>query len=211
LDDGFAKVFPYVFPFLFAGMWLFVTTILAVKAGWYDLARKYPNRDEKPILRTLFQSGRMSSVSMSSILRLEVCASGLRIGIWKLFGPFSRDFLVPWNEIHVERKNGILWGTAKLTFGGGPQDLVLMDYLANRLARSVPGRWPETGSFAKDTLGQAVWSTFKVWGVGMAFVGAFFTFVPWIFSGKPVTEMYVPCAILTGIAAVVMFLQRIRN
>jgi hypothetical protein len=192
-------------------MWLFVTTILAREAGWYDLARKYPNRDEEPILRTVFQSGRMSKVSMSGILRLEVCPSGLRIGIWKLFGPFSRDFFVPWDEIRVERKNGILWRTAKLTFGHGPCNLVLMDYLTNRLARSAAGRWPETGPFAKDTLGQAGWSAFKAWAIGMAFCGAFFTFVPWILSGKPVIEMYIPCAILTGIAAAIMFVQRIRN
>jgi hypothetical protein len=38
-------------------------------------------------------------------LKLSPCSSGLRLGIVRLFGPFCRDFLVPWDEISVVRKD----------------------------------------------------------------------------------------------------------
>ena len=42
---------------------------------------------------------------MQGILKIGVCPSGLRIGIMRAFGPFSRNFFVPWEEIKVERKH----------------------------------------------------------------------------------------------------------
>jgi hypothetical protein len=121
LDNNISGFFPILFPLLFAGFWLLVTTVLMTMAGWFDLARKYPNRDDPALLRLRFQSGRMGSflggVSMSGILRLEACQTGLRVGMWKLFGPFCRDFFVPWNEIQIKRKYWIVWKVANLEFG----------------------------------------------------------------------------------------------
>jgi hypothetical protein len=54
---------------------------------------------------------------MLGVLKFSVCPSGLRIGIMRIFGPFCRDFLVPWNEITVTRSDRVFWTVAKLSFG----------------------------------------------------------------------------------------------
>ena len=35
----------------------------------------------------------------------------------RIFGPFCRDFLVPWSEITVTRSDRVVWKVAKLSFG----------------------------------------------------------------------------------------------
>ncbi|HEY5347424.1 MAG TPA: hypothetical protein VIJ72_04465, partial [Rhizomicrobium sp.] len=59
---------PILFPLFFAGLWLFVTTILGAISGWYSLARKYPDRPEDAVLTLRFQSGSVGLVSMRGIL-----------------------------------------------------------------------------------------------------------------------------------------------
>jgi len=54
---------------------------------------------------------------MRSILNLDVCPSGLRVGMMRLFGVFCRDFFVPWDQISVVRKRRLFWREAKLVFG----------------------------------------------------------------------------------------------
>jgi hypothetical protein len=194
--------------------WLFVVHMLAEKAGWYRLAKKYPNRDEEAALKLRFQSGWLGGVSMSSILRVEACPSGLRVGIWKLFGPFSHDFFVPWNEISVERTKRNFWKVAVLSLGNGDDDLTLFDFVANRLARSVPNHWPEQGEFRPDTDFVALRIAFTHWFVGMAFIIGFFTLAPALMSGKlgivppVIPEMF---GAMLGLFALREFLLRTRE
>jgi len=108
MQSDLPKYFPILFPFFFAAMWLGISTVLALKAHWFELARRYPDRTEEASLRLRFQSGRMSGVAMSGVLTLDVCATGLRVSIWRLFGPFSRPFFVPWNELTVTRRKMFL-------------------------------------------------------------------------------------------------------
>ena len=215
MTDAQGREFATFFPFIFIGMWLAITTILAVKARWFGLVREYPDRDEQPNLSLGFQSGSMSGVSMSGILRLEACPSGLRVGIWRMFGPFSRKFFVPWNEITVERKNRIFWKVAKLQFGNDVGNLTLVDNVANRLARSTAS-WPESGPFPAETAAEAFWSVFKVWFVGTALAATFFTVAPRLSS--PDARAYPPVAvailfpaIVFGVRALFSFFARIRN
>ena len=92
--------FPVVFPFLFVALWLTITTILGVLSGWFRLMATFPNQPGEPLLRVRGQSGSMAlGIGMKSILTLSVCSSGLRVGITRVFGPFCRDFFVPWEAI----------------------------------------------------------------------------------------------------------------
>src|SRR4051794_6773901 len=96
--------FMTVFPFFFVGLWLFVTTVLGFLSGWFDLQRHYPKGDEPALLTLRWRSGSMGmGVSLSGILTLSACSSGLRIGIFRLFGLFQRPFFVPWDEIEAEQ------------------------------------------------------------------------------------------------------------
>ncbi|MGO9485421.1 MAG: hypothetical protein ACLPX9_12675 [Rhodomicrobium sp.] len=153
MDDLVKQHFAIFFPVFFAAMWLTVTSLLGLLSGWYFLMNKYPDRYEEPLLRAKYQSGSMGlGVSMSCILTISVCRSGLRVGIMRLFGPFCRDFFVPWEEIRVRRLNRFLFSLAELEFGDFSfWKLKIMAGLANRLASAAQGRWPEPGQFPKET------------------------------------------------------------
>ncbi|WP_095081571.1 hypothetical protein [Mesorhizobium sophorae] len=108
-EQNFAVFFPL--------FWLAITTFLAVLSGWFRLMAKFPNQSEEQLLRIRGQSGSMGlGVSMQGILALSVCPSGLRVGIMRVFGPFCRDFLVPWEAIRVTRKNVLFGPVARAVF-----------------------------------------------------------------------------------------------
>jgi hypothetical protein len=130
---------------LFPLLWLLVTTILALASGWFRLAKAYPDRPEKPLLQLTGQSGMMGPrINMRGVLRLGVCPSGLRIGIARLLGPFSKDFLVPWEAVSVSRGKTLFWRFAKLSFGRPETGaLTLREGIADTLAEAAGRRWPE--------------------------------------------------------------------
>ena len=209
--NNISAFFPVLFLPLFAGFWLLVTTVLMTLAGWFDLARTYPDRADPALLKLRFQSGRMGSflggVSMSGILRLEACDAGLRVGIWKLFGPFCRDFFVPWSEIQIHRKRWIAWNVANLEFGV-TGNLELFDYTANRIWRAVPQYWPEDGSIPVETHTQAFGEAFKLWLLGTILAGSFFAIVPRLISPE---ETFPPLAVAIGFPAVIFGLAALGN
>jgi hypothetical protein len=126
--------------------------ILSLLSGWFGLAERYPDLNEEPVLTLRNQSGSVGSVSMRSVLSLSVCPSGLRIGIMRIFGPFSRDFLVPWNEIAVTRSDRFFWKEAKLSFGQPSNgNLKVFADVADRMARAASNHWPEEGSFPAES------------------------------------------------------------
>jgi hypothetical protein len=135
---------PLYFLIAFPLFWFAVTMMLSLISGWFGLAERYPNLNEEPVITLRNQSGSVGSVSMRSTLHLSVCPSGLRIGIMRIFGPFSRDFLVPWNEITVTRNDRFFWKEAKLSFGRPPNgNLRVLAGLADRMARAAGSNWPE--------------------------------------------------------------------
>jgi hypothetical protein len=112
---------------------------------------RYPDHYEAPILELRRQSGTMGlGVAMGRILKIGVCQSGLRVGIMTLFGPFSRDFFVPWAEIAVVRKTYWIFGWTRLVFGNVGR-LTVSDSVANQLWRANPDGWPEPGEPPKET------------------------------------------------------------
>jgi hypothetical protein len=130
----------------FVLLWLLVCVILGFFSGWYLLMRAFPDRPhEEPLAVFKHESGMLGPVSMSRILRLSPCPSGLRVGIMKLFGPFSKDFLVPWDLIGVSRKKLLVWKYAELSFGTTYGRLRISDLLVDRLWQSAPQNWPEKG------------------------------------------------------------------
>src|SRR5260221_9229730 len=133
-------------------MWLGVTTILSLLSGWFVLASRFPDREAEPIQRFSFQSGMMGfAVGMHGILTLTVCNTGLRVGIMRLFGPFSRDFFVPWENVAITRKNILFEKIAKLQFGNPAiGTLSISAALAGKIARLAGSRWPETGSAPEE-------------------------------------------------------------
>ena len=118
MDDQTGTLFLAIFPFFFIAMWLAVTAMIGLLSGWFTLQNRYPNNDEPALLTLRSQSGMMGKrAGMNGILTLSACPSGLRIGIWRVFGLFQRPFLVPWDEITADPKSFFFVPMARLGFG----------------------------------------------------------------------------------------------
>jgi hypothetical protein len=200
------------FPLFFVGLWLTITTILCLLSGWFPLMARYPNRpDEQPELRMRYQSGTMGLwVSMRGILSLSVCSSGLRIGMMRLFGPFARDFFVPWGEIAVVRKTMLFWPMAELRFGNPVVGrLSIRAHVADRLAYAAGERWPEAGPFQRENRLDVIWRLLAEWAVSTAIAALVFTLVPLFYAPQqarlPISVTIFFPAILFGLAYIVKY------
>jgi hypothetical protein len=143
MDRSTAILLVLAFPLLFLAIWLAVTTLLALLSGWFALMRIYPDRDEQAVLHMSGQSGSMGmGVNLRGVLTLDVCPSGLPVGIMRAFGPFSRAFLVPWSDISFVRKTMFFTPIARLRLGNAGS-LTIPATVADRMASAAGKNWPE--------------------------------------------------------------------
>jgi hypothetical protein len=142
----FVTIAVALFPLLFIALALGIGSLIGLISGWYSLQSRYPDQPDEPILKLRFQSGMMGQVraNLRNVLTLSACQGGLRVGMWRLMGPFCRDFYVPWQEISVERSPTLFGQGARLTFGSpAVGSLFVSGKLADQLARAAGERWPE--------------------------------------------------------------------
>jgi hypothetical protein len=118
MDRHLPTLFLYVLIPCFIG-WLAIVLILGFLSGWARLQRNFPATPGTSLLTLHMRSGRMGGlgVHMASILTLSACPLGLRVGMWWIFGPFARPFLVPWQQIEVEWRTGFFVPSVRLSFG----------------------------------------------------------------------------------------------
>jgi hypothetical protein len=101
----------------FVLLWLLVTVILGFFSGWYSLMRAFPDRPyEEAVAIFKGESGMVGPVSMHGVLKLSPCTSDLRVGIMKLFGPFEKDFLVPWSANRCVREENARLEICRIVF-----------------------------------------------------------------------------------------------
>jgi hypothetical protein len=203
--------FAIIFPFFFAAMWLAVTTVLALLSGWFRLMEVFPDQSIEPILKLRGQSGTMGlGVSMHGILTLSVCPTGLRVGMMRIFGPFCRTFLVPWESIAVARTTILVWPFAKLQLGHPMVGtLRISTRTADRIAHAAMGHWPEAGPFPVEKRSDTFRRLLAQWAVTTMLAALFFTLVPLAVApsgGRPpiLVAILFP-AIVFGFAFVVRF------
>jgi hypothetical protein len=214
LNSLIEQNFAVFFPLFFAALWLTVSTILAILSGWFRLMARFPNQIVEPLLRIRGQSGSMGlGVSMQGILTLSVCPSGLRVGIMRVFGPFCRDFFVPWEAISITRKNVLLlWPVAKLQFGSpSVGSLTIPAHVANRLARAAMGRWPEIGPLPEEKHRDTLRRLLTQWAVMTCAAALFFTLVPLAVgptgARPPIVVAILFPAIFFGVVAIVRYVR----
>src|SRR5262245_32016131 len=178
---------------------------------------RYPDQTVESSLRIRWQSGMMGmglGVGMGGILTLSVCPSGFRVGMMRVFGPFCRDFFVPWEDIAVIRKTIVVWPVAELRFGTPVVGkLRISAHVADRLARAASGRWPEAGPFPKEKRGDIFRSLLAQWAAATAVAALFFTLVPLAVapsgSRPPILAAILFPAIVFGVGSIVRFIARI--
>ena len=212
MDDLFVRYAPYAFPVFFVGMWLFVSTLLSAFSGWFVLMSRFPNRQQAALLKISHLSGSMGlGVHMNGILTLSACPGGLRVGIWRIFGPFSRDFFVPWSELTIARRNGFFGPRAELQFGRPTIGRLRIDgHIADRLGHAVAGHWPESAPLPPpETMGQIVRRLGFQWLIMTVLAAAFFS-IPLLSAPAnnhpPIVIAILFPAVVFGIATVVRFL-----
>ncbi len=191
-----------------------MTTILSYLSGWFGLMERYPDSDDIPAVTLANQSGSLGLVSMRGVLKLSVCPSGLRIGIMRIFGPFCRDFLVPWNEITVTRSDRVFWKVAKLSFGQPSNGhLRVFADVADRMARVAGKNWPEPGPFPEETVSQSFSRIAKQWAAMTSLAAVFFIVAPRLLAPSaaarpPIVVAILFPAIVFGIGAMVQYFRR---
>ena len=152
VDQQVLYILPLAIPLFFVLIWTGVTTLLGFLSGWFSLMQQFPDRDEKPIVQLNWQSGFMGKVGVNfrNVLRIGVCSSGLRVGVLRIFGPFARDFFVPWHAITAAKKEFWMWQVTELSFGKPEVGrLMVYGYTAGQIAETAKGR-PEIAAVFKD-------------------------------------------------------------
>jgi hypothetical protein len=216
MNASLDQILPLYFLLFFVLLWFAVTVLLGFVSGWYFLMRRFPDRPEDPLRTFKNQSGSIGLVGARSLLTLSVCPGGVRVGMMRIFGPFSKDFFVPWNEMSIIRKDRVMWKVAKISFGDPPVgSLTLMADLADRLARAAGTPWPEPGPFPEETDTQASSRIFKQWAAMTGIAATFFIVAPRLAAPQgaqspPVLAAILFPAVVFGIVALVRYARRPR-
>lgn len=135
-----------LFPVIFLGMWLLVVTLLSRMSGWMTLQNRFTDRPDKSVLVMRAQSGAMGGISLAKVnfsgcLRFDICQMGLRVSVWKIFGPFQKPFFVPWGQIKVSDASIFKFKRHRLRFGTPESGFLI---IANRTAAIIAANSPLT-------------------------------------------------------------------
>jgi len=156
------------------------------------------------------------AVSFGGILTVSVCSSGLRIGVFRVFGPFNRPFFVPWQDISIKRRNR-LWGkTAEFRFGVPViGKLSIRSYVADRLQRTVPDSWPEHELPPPESRQQLFQGVLKQWAFTTSLAATFFIIAPRIIShggaNPPIAVAILFPAVVFGVVAAIQYWRRVSD
>ena len=214
MTDSETALFLSLFPFAFVGMWLFITTMLGVLSGWFALQSQFPRGDEAPLVTFRRLSGSMGlGVNLNGILTLSACPSGLRIAIWRAFGPFQRPFLVPWAEISPESKTRFFMPMARLGLGAPEIGKLTIDAgIWQKLSVHAPaGRRTTAAPLPLVTNQQLARGLALQWAVISAVFVAFFAVVSQLPPGPPPVPLAVFVAfpvIAVGIAQLLRYVRQ---
>ena len=190
-----------LFPVFFVLFWLLTTSLLGLFSGWFQLQQQFPDNDDTPLLRLGGRSGTMSGVNFNGILTLAACRSGLRVGLWKIFGPFQRPFQVPWNEIEAEPVTRFLMPKMRLHFGRpATRKLTISVRTWERLkAASQSVAAPSAATVTRRLAGAFV----AQWAAITILAGSFFYLAPRLLAPDAQPPPQMPLAVCFGFPAIV--------
>ncbi len=100
---------PYLFPFFFIGLWLFICAFFAVISGWLSLARDFRAGQRPEGEKVMNQVKRMGVVRENMVTHMIVSESGLYLYASLLFRFLHPPLLIPWSRVRRARKIKTLW------------------------------------------------------------------------------------------------------
>ena len=160
-------------PVFFIFFWILITALLGAFSGWFKLQARFPSDDETPLLRLRSRSGSMYGINFNGILTFEACASGMRVRLWRLFGPFQRSFQVPWNQIEAEPVTRFFEPKIRLHLGRPEAGRLTIDLRTwERLKAASQGA---TASLSLSTMKRLERGLFRQWLAVTVLVGGFFS------------------------------------
>ena len=161
------------FPLFFIVLWILITALLGVFSGWFKLQARFPSDDETPLLRLRQRSGSMYGINFNGILTFEACTSGLRLRLWRMFGPFQRPFQVPWNQIEAEPVTRFFEPKIRLHLGRPEAGRLTIDLRTwEKLKAASQGT---TAPLPLSTMKRLERGLFRQWLAVALFVGGFFS------------------------------------
>ena len=200
-QDTMPSWFPVFFPVFFVFMWLSITTLLALFSGWFQLRRQFPITGDTPLLKLRMQSGMMGWVNFSGILSFAACQSGLRIGVWRLFGPFSSPFQVPWDQIEAEPVTRFLMPMVRLGLGRPAiRKLTINARTWERLKAASQNIAPPR---ATETTRRVARAFLIQWAAATCLVGSFFYLAPRLAGAATEPTAQIPLIACFGFPAIV--------
>jgi hypothetical protein len=152
-------------------------------------------------------------VSMSGILVLSACRSGLRVAIWRVFGPFCRPFFVPWDEIKVQPRQVLFQKMARLGFGRPEAGVLSINSRAwDKLAAEARLPLGDPRVLPTESGGRFARSLFVQWLLMTSLAAAFFFIAPKLMSpngaeGLPLATCILFPALFFGIAQIFRYVR----
>ena len=135
------------FPIVFGAMWLVITTLLMRLAGWRDIESRFPDQIGLEVIKRWGAvSGSMGKVvpggvQFGNCLVVEVCATGMRVKVWKVLGLFVEPFYVPWISIRAHTDRFLFFRLVRLQFGDPEVGrLALTRGMARKIANASRGQ-----------------------------------------------------------------------
>ncbi|HTR40846.1 MAG TPA: hypothetical protein VMH87_04460 [Pseudomonadales bacterium] len=110
--------FVVLFPFLFVGMWCFVSLAISMLGGWRRLAESFPARGEPSGKQFSMQGGKVGQANYSGCLTIYSSPEGLYLSIMFPFRLGHPPLFIPWDAIHNVKTRRFLW-VESVTFDVG--------------------------------------------------------------------------------------------
>jgi hypothetical protein len=130
-----------LFPVPFAAFWQAITGILGPASGGSACSVPSPTTADRAAAFPVGRDGR-GDAGESSCFTLDIFATGLRISVLRLVGPFQRPSFVPWSNIWVGRRRIIFRRFCELSFGTPVEgNLLLSERTVRRIAAVAPLRY----------------------------------------------------------------------
>lgn len=121
-DDAlYSSVFVAIFPIAFIALWFVITVLVPKFSGWDVLEEHHPDREERPVETFRFHGFYLGREKLGASYRgcvaFEVCNSGLRVRVWKVFAPLSKPIFIRWDGLVVEEAKVFMMPAARMKLG----------------------------------------------------------------------------------------------